>query len=103
MKQLTVNEIVEELKKSQGFVMFVSFAKMNEDTKQIVIEHRYMRQQFIAEDLPEVSKQFRNMVSNDIAEVSMNMMRKAQEMSQEEPPILRDESEDPTGREHTPT
>ncbi len=75
---MTVKDLTEELKKSQGFVIFASFAVKNKDSGEITLEHRYMRQQFIPEDLEKSFENFGNMISKDLQESGANLVKSAE-------------------------
>ena len=77
-KPLTVMDIVEDLKKSQGFVLFASFAVKNEKTGEVVLENRYIRQQFIPEDLGKMFENFNGMVISDLKNSANDLVKTAE-------------------------
>lgn len=76
---MTVNDIVEELKKSSGFVLFVSFV-IRKENGDMELQHRYMRQQFIPEDLDKSFENFGQMVSRDLADSGTNLLKSAEKI-----------------------
>ena len=76
----TVRDLVEELKKSQGFVVFASFVTKKEDGS-LGLEHRYMRQQFVPEDLESSFKQFGSMISKDMVDSGANLVKSAEKIA----------------------
>lgn len=86
---MTVNEIVEKLKTSQGFVLFVSYMDRKDDGT-ISIEHQYIRNTFVPEDLEETFKNFTNMVSTDLKESGARLVNVAEKIANEKFPLDQD-------------
>ena len=75
-KQLTVADVVEEMKESHGFVLFVSLLIKQADGS-MALEHRYMRQTYVPEDLEKTFQSFNEMVLKDMAESGMNLIKRS--------------------------
>lgn len=73
---MTVKELIEQLKKSQGFVVFASYVvKEGEELK---LQHQYIRQQFVPEDLEASFKNFGDMVKKDLVDSGANLIKSAE-------------------------
>ena len=78
---LTVVDLLEEMKASQGFIIFVSMLVKRPDGT-MELEHRYMRQQFVPEDLDKAFQSCKGMMENDIAESGMNLAKAQKAVSE---------------------
>ena len=76
----SIKDIIEELKKSQGFLLFVSYA-VKKDNGEVILEHRYSRQQFVPEDIEKAHAEFKQMVAKDLADSGMNLIKAAQSIA----------------------
>jgi len=76
-KPITVMGIVEELKKSSGFVLFVSYA-VRQENGDVILENRYMRQQFVPEDLQKMFENFNGLVVGDLKNAAVELVKAAE-------------------------
>lgn len=76
-KALTVTDVVKEMEASYGFVLFVSLLVKNEKGE-MSLEHRYMRNTYIPEDLAKSFESFQGMIKNDLKESSENIIKAAE-------------------------
>ena len=66
---MTVNELVEEIKVSQGFLIFVSYLTKDKDGE-LKLNHRYLRQQLPPEDIGNSLKNFNAFILKDLKDSS---------------------------------
>lgn len=83
---MTVKDVVQEMTDSSGFVIFVSFLKRREDGT-MGLEHRYMRQQFMPEDLAETFNNFKSLIQNDLKDSGYNLLKSAEGIVNQASPL----------------
>lgn len=83
---MTVKDVFNEMQESGGFVMFVTFLKKREDGT-MGLEHRYMRQQFMPEDLAETFNNFKSLLQNDLKDSGYNLLKSAEKIVSEASPL----------------
>lgn len=80
VKALTVMDIVSELRKSQGFLVFAAFIVKNEETMESNLEFRYIRQQYSSDDIPSAFKEVKVMMANDLKKSGNDVLRAAEQI-----------------------
>lgn len=85
-KPLTVVDIVEEMKKSQGYAFFVTLLVKKEDGS-LNLEHRYMRQQFFPGDLKSSFEGFQSMIKQDVVSTGSDLIQAAETIANMKSPI----------------
>lgn len=94
-KPLTVMDLVELAKKSQGFTMFLSVAVEDKEKGGIKLDHYMIRQQYIPEDLEKSFEHLKDMISKDLADSGIALIKSAEAIANTKSPL--------TDKEHKPT
>lgn len=79
-KVMTVMDIVNELKKSQGFLIFAAFIVRSEESLEPHLEFRYIRQQYSPDDIPSAFKEVKQMMTNDLNKSGNEVLRAAEQI-----------------------
>ncbi len=82
----TVSGIVEQMSKSQGFVLFVSML-VKKENGDIGLEHRYIRQLYIPEDLEKSFENFNALILKDLSESGENLIKSAERIVSMKSPV----------------
>lgn len=79
-KSVTVLSIIEELKKSNGFLIFTAFVVKGEEGSDPHLEFRYMRNQYSSDDIPSAFKEIKTMLSNDLKKSGDEVLKAAEQI-----------------------
>lgn len=83
--EITVKGMMDELKASQGFVIFTAFTQKNEKGD-MEIQFRYLRQTFAPDDLEKTFEGVRGAISGDLKQSGMNMIKTAENIANQNLP-----------------
>ena len=85
--EITVKDLIDALAKSSGFVIFVSYMEPKPGAPNN-IEHRYIRQQFLPEDLKASFDNFTGFLTEDLKNSGQDLVRSAESIANSKIPNI---------------